>query len=135
MRKCVMIIDDDEQIVALLKLSLLERGYDVTTACSATDASQKLEYTPVDLIITDIFMDDGDGFDVIFKWRKQGKQCKLIAISGGGAQNGPDTFLETARLAGVQRTFNKPFHRSDLLRAVDELLEVDPALLDSPRTA
>ena len=133
MKKCVLIIDDDIEIVELLKLTLEERGYTVATANSATEATTLLEHFPADLIVTDIFMDGGDGFEVIFKWRKEGKPCKLIAMSGGGARHGPSTFLETARLAGAQRTFSKPFHRADLVRAVDELLDVKTAVVRATR--
>ena len=124
MEKHILVIDDDVDIVELLKLSLEVKGYRVATASSAREAQKQLELQPADLIITDIFMDDGDGYEVIFKWRRQGKICKLIAISGGGASNGPETFLETARLAGAHRTFIKPFDRNELLRAVDDLLGV-----------
>ena len=122
MEKHVLVIDDDNDLAELIRISLETKGYRVNIANNAKQAERLLNLQSADLVITDIFMDGGDGYEFIFKWRRQGMACKLIAMSGGGAAQGADMFLETARLAGVQRTFMKPFSCKDLLHAVDELL-------------
>ena len=73
------------------------------------------------VVITDIFLPDGDGLEVIKKIRSAHPEIKILAISGG-SQFTPEPYLAAARYAGAQRTLARPFQPSDLLQAMNEIV-------------
>jgi DNA-binding response OmpR family regulator len=73
---------------------------------------QKTEF---DLIITDLFLPDTQGLEIIVKLRKEGN-LKIIAISGAPGS------LEMARRMGAHYSFAKPFSINKLSTVVKELL-------------
>jgi DNA-binding NtrC family response regulator len=75
----------------------------------------------VDLVISDIFMPESDGLELLRALRKRAPELKVIAISGGGNLGNMD-ILHAARLFGAYRVFTKPFATEDLLLAVREAL-------------
>jgi PAS domain S-box-containing protein len=120
--KRVLIVDDDRQIREIIREVVETEGY---TALEAPDGKQGIRMCkrdPVDLIITDIFMPERDGLQVIREIRQGFPGIKIIAISGGGETVAGD-FLGHAKLFGADRAFPKPLSLSDLAGAIRELLE------------
>jgi DNA-binding response OmpR family regulator len=77
---------------------------------------------PADLIITDLFMPDTDGLEIIYQFRHEFPDVKIIAVSGGGSR-GLVELLAVAKKMGAQRALMKPFAWEELLAAVQELLK------------
>ena len=75
--------------------------------------------TPADVVITDLYMPNGDGFEVMTTLRRERPVPKLIAISGQSA-NGD--MLKAGKLLGADLILPKPVGMDDLLRAVDTVL-------------
>jgi len=120
--KRVLIVDDDRQIRKIIREVVEMEGY---AALEAPDGKKSLSLCrrePVDLIITDIFMPERDGLQVIREIRQGFPGIKIIAISGGGKTVAGD-FLAHAKLFGADRTFPKPLSLSELAGGVRELLE------------
>ncbi len=120
--KRILIMDDDRQIRKMVREVIEMEGY---TALEASDGRQGIRLCrrePVDLVITDIFMPETDGLQVIREIRQDLPGTKIIAISGGGQTVAGD-FLRHAKLFGADRAFSKPLSLSELARAVRELLE------------
>ena len=117
----ILVIDDDDTIRTLLCRMLERSGHDVLVAANGTEASELFRKNPLDLIITDLFMPDREGLEIIQELRKNHPQVKIIAISGGGSIGGT-SFLDVARLIGASRTLEKPFGSQTLLGTVDEVL-------------
>lgn len=68
----VLVVDDDPDIVEILRLVLETDGYQVLTAHSAADAFSKLEATPPNLILLDVMMPEGtEGFQFVWKLRNE----------------------------------------------------------------
>jgi YesN/AraC family two-component response regulator len=80
----------------------------------------------VDLVITDIIMPEKEGIETIRELQRDFPSVKIIAISGGGRINAQH-ILEAARSFGVTHTLAKPLGRSELLKAIQELLDVSVA--------
>ena len=59
----VLVIDDEKGIVDVLTIALEKDGYRVVGATSCTDGLRLLEEARPDLVLTDLRMDDGSGFD------------------------------------------------------------------------
>jgi YesN/AraC family two-component response regulator len=73
------------------------------------------------IVITDIIMPDKEGIEMITELKRDYPRIKIIAMSGGG-RSGPQNYLEMAKHLGASRTLAKPFKHSDLIGAVQELL-------------
>ena len=65
MASSILVIDDDESILQLLKLHLSAAGYEVRVAPDAISAGYMVLRSPPDLIITDVNMPHMDGFEFI----------------------------------------------------------------------
>ena len=113
-RKRVLVVDDDRAIRALLRRGLELRGYDVSEADGAQEAIQINDASPVDLVLTDMLMPDGDGVELIRQLRrKSDRKPAIIAMSGGG-QLVDASCLPMSRLFGADRTLSKPFGLAEL---------------------
>ena len=117
----VLVIDDNAAIRAALSETLEQAGYAVTATAAGRMAIQLHDAAPFDLIITDMFMPDTDGLEVIQQLRARDPVVKIIAISGGGSR-GMVEVLSIAKLMGAARSLMKPVDLDDLLRAVEDLI-------------
>jgi two-component system response regulator PilR (NtrC family) len=61
----VLIVDDEEDILELLELTLLKMGLDVERASSVKEAIKKVKDGPFDLCLTDMRLPDGDGLELL----------------------------------------------------------------------
>jgi DNA-binding response OmpR family regulator len=113
----ILLIDDDDQLRTMLKLVLTSSGYEVSEACNGNEASRIYQQQYPDLVITDLLMPDKEGLELIMELRRNNKDIKIIAMSGGG-RGGAVNYLEAAGKLGAQQTLAKPFSRQELLRAV-----------------
>jgi CheY-like chemotaxis protein len=118
----ILIIDDDVQILKILRQTLECEGYDVLEASNGKQGIKRYLENPADLIITDIIMPEKDGIEIIIELKRDYPDVKIIAISGGG-RIGPEEYLDMSKKLGAQRTFTKPFERKQLLSAVQDLLQ------------
>lgn len=119
----ILIIDDDDKFRAMLRKMLEEAGYNDIEDADDGDIGVKLfRQHPFDLVITDIIMPNKEGIEVIMELRKDYPRIKIIAVSGGG-RTGLQDYLKLAMHLGASRTLEKPFKRSELIDAVQELLD------------
>jgi len=118
----ILIIDDDEEILSFLKERLMYEGFNVLTAIDGKEGMNLFNDNQVDLVITDIIMPAKIGFDVIIEMKEICPDIKIIAISGMGFGM-IETCLKTAKFAGADYAFAKPFEISNLLTAVYKLLK------------
>lgn len=117
----ILVVDDDEQIRRMLRLTFEREGFEVMEAGDGNGALARYAEVPADLVIMDIVMPEKEGIETIMDLRRRYGDVKIIAISGGGRVN-PEDYLRWARTFGVQHTFTKPVDRGELLAAVNELL-------------
>ena len=120
----ILVIDDDQQVRTMIKLTLERDGYDVTEAGDGSEAVEIYRQHEFDLVITDIVMPGKEGIETIMEMKACDPEARIIAISGGGRIN-PEDYLSWARRFGVARTFTKPVDRTELLGAVRELVGVE----------
>jgi len=117
----ILVIDDDANILGVLAEMLTTAGYEVTEVSSGKEGLKLYRETPFDLVITDLFMPEKDGLEVIIELRRDLPEAKIITISAGSAYG--HSSLETSRLLGAARTLRKPFMEDQLLEVVREVLE------------
>jgi len=123
-QQSILVIDDDEPIRELLRTILEHEGYRVLEASDGDEGLKQFTETPTDLVITDLIMPGKEGIETIRDLRRKFPGVKIIAVSGGG-RIGPDSYLKMAKGVGALRTLSKPFDRTILLKAVEEVIEMD----------
>ena len=75
-----------------------------------------------DLVITDVVMPDGDGFELIGAFRKAQPAARILAISGGGRFLQGSDCLNVARGLGAHATLMKPFSWEQFQTAIERAL-------------
>ena len=115
----ILIVDDDEAVLKLLRNILSHAGYAVIEATDGRKAMEQLAKPGrVDLMITDLVMPEREGLEMLGALRSQGSDLKVIAMSGafeGG-------FLDAAQLLGAKATLRKPIDKEQLLQTVRDVL-------------
>ena len=117
----ILVIDDEAQMRYMLREMLEDAGYEVLDAARSDDGVETFRRTPVDLVITDLFMPPKGGLEVIRELQSDDPKVKIIAISGMGVQDRVDLDI-LAKQSGAVRAFRKPFGREELLGAIRELI-------------
>jgi CheY-like chemotaxis protein len=125
----IMVVDDNTPIREAVCEMLQQVGHETVSVEHGRLAAQIHRSDPVDLIITDLFMPDTDGLEIIYQFRHEFPDVKIIAVSGGGSR-GLVELLSVAKKMGAQRALMKPFSWEDLSAAVQELLS-PPSTQDS----
>jgi DNA-binding NtrC family response regulator len=115
----ILAIDDSVSVLAWLENGLSSAGHRVITCSDGRQGEKLLREAPVDLIITDIYMPERDGLEVIQHARKSAPAVKVIAMSGARPEL---DMLPAARVLGAARTLKKPFTLEQLVEAVNEAL-------------
>jgi DNA-binding response OmpR family regulator len=77
----VLLVDDDDDSTDLLRMLLARRGFAVTTARSVATALDAAEAGTVDVLVSDIGLPDGTGYDLLLALRAA-RSIPAIALSG-----------------------------------------------------
>jgi len=115
----VLIVDDEENIGRSLRLILEREGYRVTACRSAQEFRAEAQGAPVDVILLDLRLPDGNGIDLLRELRASGHPAPVIMISGHG------TIAEAveATRAGTFDFLEKPLGRDRVLLAIKNAVE------------
>ena len=113
----ILVVDDDEQLAALLVLVLEGEGYPVTVARSAESAIAEVKRAATDLVVLDVSLGADDGRMVLSQIREIG-ELPVILISGKG-----DTADRVLGLRlGADDFLPKPFSPVELVARVESVL-------------
>ena len=80
----LLVVEDEPTILELLSGSLRFAGFDVVTAASGTEALRAAARARPDLILLDVMMPDGDGFEVLRQIRSGGPRIPVIFLTARG---------------------------------------------------
>jgi CheY-like chemotaxis protein len=117
----VLVVDDNGDMLESTKILLERAGYDVEVASNGERAVILQRARPADVLITDLFMPDKDGVELISHFRREFPAVPIIAMSGGGVRTKRD-YLADASLLGVDATLRKPFEPEALRQTLQRLL-------------
>jgi CheY-like chemotaxis protein len=118
--RSVLVVDDDPDMRLSLKLALDLAGYSASLAANGREAIELQKQHPADIVITDIFMPEADGFEIIDILRRQFPRTKIVVMSGAG-KLAKREYLSTAAIIGVDATVQKPFDVEALLDTLRSL--------------
>ena len=117
-RARILIIDDDPDLIDLLKITLRKAGFDVASALDSQSAlSQVAEVNP-DVILLDLMMPEIDGWSIYQNLRAITK-APVIMISASANQDYAVRSLEL----GAQDYISKPFYNPELIARINKVLQ------------
>lgn len=109
----ILIVDDEEPIRSLLRLTLVREGYTVIEAASGQEAIDLLQQRHVDLIILDVMMPGLDGFDVCRQIRQDNLASSVPILMLSARKDARARQL--SREAGANAYLTKPVNTDELL--------------------
>jgi CheY-like chemotaxis protein/anti-sigma regulatory factor (Ser/Thr protein kinase) len=119
--RTILIADDEPGNRAILAAMLRDSGFIVIEAESGRAAAAEAARAPVDAVLTDQFMADGDGWHVLREIAQQRRGVPVVLISAAPPER-PDGFPAEIAFAGH---LLKPLDHSDVLRCLGNLLGLD----------
>lgn len=114
----ILVVDDEPSIRHLLGQMLAEEHYEVRTAGSTLEALGKLEASPFDLAIVDLFLPDVNGLNLAEAIRVLDPGTPVILITAYGTPS----FEAMASHPAISHYVHKPFTLERLLALVRQLL-------------
>ncbi|WP_409455985.1 two-component system response regulator GlrR [Pantoea brenneri] len=122
----LLLVDDDPSLLKLLGMRLSSEGYQVTTAASGPEALRLLQKEKIDLVISDLRMDEMDGLALFGEIQKRHMGLPVIILTAHGSI--PDAVSATQQ--GVFSFLTKPVDRDALYKAIDEALAQQAPISD-----
>lgn len=127
-RPVILVVDDEPQILRVMRAGLPARGYDVRTASGGEEALEELRKEMPDLVILDLVMPGMSGLEVCQRVREFAS-VPIIVLSAKGSEGDKVAALDS----GADDYVTKPFGMNELLARIRAVLRRSPASeADSP---
>jgi DNA-binding response OmpR family regulator len=118
----ILVVDDDQAMLRMIRLTLVSEGYAVTTATDGYDGLHQLARQDFDLVVLDLQMPNMDGRTMHSEMKRLGNTTPVIVVSAYQA--------ETARIElGAAGAVNKPFDTAVLIERIRSILPSTPETL------
>ena len=115
-KKKILVVDDEQTILDLVKFRLEKQGYDILLASTGADALVLAKDENLDMVILDIMMPEMDGYEVLKRLREELKLKDLPVMLLTAKSTDGDVW--EGWQAGVDYYVTKPFSANTLLRGV-----------------
>ena len=115
----VLVVDDEESILASLREALALEGYKVITTSDSYLAIQHVAEKDIDIIFTDLFMPELDGFEILKRIRILNPSLPVFFMTGKGSLQS----IAEAERAGISGYLVKPFKIEDIIGLIRKLLQ------------
>src|SRR6202050_371723 len=115
----LLVVDDEPTILELLSGSLRLAGFDVVTAANGAEAVRVAASSRPDLVLLDVMMPDGDGFEALRRIRSGGAEVPVIFLTA--RDEVPDRVRGFAM--GGDDYVTKPFSLEELLGRIRAVLK------------
>ncbi|MNL51577.1 Transcriptional regulatory protein YycF [compost metagenome] len=117
--KKILIIDNDEMTIEILKFILKREGYKISIAKDGISALERIPIIMPDLVITTITIPLKSGLEIINEIKQNFKNIRVIALSSLGEE---ENTVEEAFQLGVDDFIAKPFNPNELLLRIKRFL-------------
>ena len=115
----ILVLDDDPDICAMLKMVLEYHGYAAEEADGEVKAKKILSEKKVDLIIMDMLLSGADGTDICLRLKQDKETSSIPILMFSAHPNAQKICME----AGADDFMSKPFEMNDLIDRVGFFLE------------
>jgi len=119
MRKKILVVDDEDDILHFLELVLREKGYDVATATGGHEALTKAQIEQPNLILLDIMMPQMDGWEVL-KLLRVDEETAAIPVAMLSARTEAKDRVQGLQEGAIDYIC-KPFSLQDLLVKIETI--------------
>jgi len=106
----ILVIDDEQSILNLIRLTLELEGYEVLTASNGKEALEYWEEEP-EMILLDLMLPDTDGYQLFRIFREKNSNIPIIMLTAKSQMNDKLLGLQL----GADDYITKPFHSTELL--------------------
>jgi two-component system response regulator VicR len=120
--KRILCIEDEPEMIDLIRLILSRRGFEVQGAAGGTEGLRKVREELPDLVLLDLMMPDMDGWEVYQQMKADNKTRNIPVIVVTAKAQSIDKVLGL-HIAKVDDYIAKPFSPQELLNSVDEVLQ------------
>lgn len=114
----ILVVDDDDEIRAMLDSTLRFSGFEVIQASTGADAIAALATTPPDVVVLDVMMPGVDGFEVVQLIRRRDAALPVLFLS---ARDAVEDRVRGLRLGGDDYV-TKPFSAVEVIARIETLL-------------
>jgi CheY-like chemotaxis protein len=123
----ILIIDDDPPLRRVMRNILERAGHVVREAANGREGMAMYRQASPDVVVTDIFMPEKDGIQILMDLKQTSGGSKIIVMTGGDPG---DLFglQSSACLLGADRVLSKPFDTQTFLLTVEGVLKSMPGL-------
>ncbi len=120
MKETILIVDDEEDIIELIKYNLKNEGYNILTALTGEEAIKISKQTRPDLMVLDLMLPGIDGLEVTRYLRSNGetKDMPIVMLTAKGEESDVVTGLEL----GANDYMSKPFSPRELTARIRAIL-------------
>ncbi len=114
----LLLVEDDPALQFTIQTALESKGYAVDAVSTTGEAIARLSGTAYPIVISDIYIDERTGLDVLNAAKRNDPDCSVILMTGRGTM---ETVMEATR-GGVFDYIAKPFELDVMLNAVERAL-------------
>jgi len=116
--KRILIVDDERSMCEMLAILLKKEGLEVRTAGSRAEAADLLRAGPVELVLTDVQLPDGDGLEILRHVKAASPETAVVVMTAYGTTE----MAVAARKLGAEAYILKPFDVDELRIVVKDAL-------------
>jgi DNA-binding response OmpR family regulator len=127
----VLIVDDEPDILLMLRVNLESEGFTTALAGDGETALRRIEEERPDVVLLDVMMPVMDGWGVLAGLHRMDPRPRILVLS---AKSGTRDVAKAFEL-GADEYVTKPFDPDELLGSIESLLLLDAAGLDAHREA
>ncbi len=109
-KTCALVVEDDPNIVDLIRSNLAVRGFDTVVSVDGMRALQLLETEDPDIVLLDLMLPEADGFELCRQIRERSAVAIIVVSARGGERD-----KVTALHMGADDYMTKPFSIEELL--------------------
>ena len=110
----LLLVEDDPALQFTVQTALEQKGYAVDAVSTTGEALDRLAENAYPIVISDIYIDEGTGLDVLAAAKRKDPNCSVILMTGRGTM---ETVMAATR-GGVFDYIAKPFDLDVMLEAV-----------------
>ena len=118
MKNKILVVEDNEMIIKGLKYTLEQEKFDVEFAKNASETEDKIYSNKYDLIILDVSLPDGNGFDICKNIKSNFKDLQIIFLT---AKDDENDIVKGFNL-GAEDYITKPFRNKVLISRINNVL-------------
>jgi DNA-binding NtrC family response regulator len=121
----ILVIDDSDDFRAYLKALLERQGYDVLAIETARDLSHFVRNRQIDAVVTDLYMPQVDGLEVVTFFNRYDPEIPVFGVTGSSGV-GDTVCVKAMNTFGAREVFTKPLDAAKLLAAIGRTLNHAP---------